>query len=181
MPILTNPRHELFCQELAKGKSAHDAYVLAGYKESRKNAAALKSKSDIKGRLSELLTPRAEMVSRATQEAADEVQVSKAWIMSRLKENAERALQAVTVTDADGNIVEYKYEGNVANRALELLGKEIGMFIARSEAGAPGEFAGLNNSRDIEQLIAERLGLGRPRDAAMVSAREQGNLRGKPN
>lgn len=28
---------------------------------------------------------------------------------------------------------EYKYDGSVANRALELLGKELGMFVDRSE------------------------------------------------
>jgi hypothetical protein len=31
MGILTNPRHELFVQELAKGKSASEAYATAGY------------------------------------------------------------------------------------------------------------------------------------------------------
>ncbi len=53
--------------------------------------------------------------------------------MSRLVENAERALQRVPVTNDDGSVVEYHYEGSVANRALELLGKELGMFIDRKE------------------------------------------------
>ena len=33
MPTLQNPRHERFAQELAAGKTADAAYVLAGYKE----------------------------------------------------------------------------------------------------------------------------------------------------
>ena len=32
MPALENQRHERFAQELAKGKTATEAYVLAGYK-----------------------------------------------------------------------------------------------------------------------------------------------------
>jgi hypothetical protein len=38
------------------------------------------------------------------------------------------------VLDSEGRPTgEYRYGGNVANRALELLGKELGMFIDRSE------------------------------------------------
>jgi hypothetical protein len=44
-------------------------------------------------------------------------------------ENANRAMQAVPASEGG----EYRYDGAVANRALELLGKEIGMFIDRSK------------------------------------------------
>jgi hypothetical protein len=49
---------------------------------------------------------------------------------------------AVAVLDRDGKPTgEYRYDGNVANRALELLGKQQGMFIDRHEVGQPNEFA----------------------------------------
>jgi len=35
---------------------------------------------------------------------------------------------------------QYVYNGSVANKALELLGKELGMFIDRKEVGGPNEF-----------------------------------------
>ena len=54
MPILENQRHELFAQELAKGKTAHEAYRLAGFKESRKNASRLRANEDITARVAEL-------------------------------------------------------------------------------------------------------------------------------
>ena len=55
---------------------------------------------------------------------------------------AERALRHVAVLDKDGKPTgEYRYDGNVANRALELLGKQQGMFIDRHEVGQPNEFA----------------------------------------
>ena len=48
----------------------------------------------------------------------------------------------VPVLDRDGKPTgEYRYDGSVANRALELLGKQQGMFIDRHEVGQPNEFA----------------------------------------
>ena len=43
MPVLRNPRWEAYAQELAKGKPARQAYVLAGYKKNDGNASRLKS------------------------------------------------------------------------------------------------------------------------------------------
>jgi hypothetical protein len=54
MPILKNSRHELFAQEIAKGKSASEAYQNAGYRPSRKNASRLKANEDINARVAEL-------------------------------------------------------------------------------------------------------------------------------
>jgi hypothetical protein len=43
-------------------------------------------------------------------------------------------MQAVPVLDKEGNPTgEYQYNGFVANKALELLGREIGMFVERHE------------------------------------------------
>jgi Family of unknown function (DUF5681) len=58
MGILTNPRHEFFARELAKGKSANEAYKLAGYRPCRQNAHRLSSNDDIKQRIAELRTQR---------------------------------------------------------------------------------------------------------------------------
>jgi phage terminase small subunit len=56
MPTLPNAKHELFCQNLAKGMTQEKAYVEAGYKPNRFNASALKTKQHIAKRLDELLT-----------------------------------------------------------------------------------------------------------------------------
>ncbi len=43
-------------------------------------------------------------------------------------------MQAVAALDAEGNpIGEYRYDGAVANKALELLGRHLGMFTERQE------------------------------------------------
>lgn len=124
--ILKNPKHERFAQELAKGKTPEAAYKDAGFKPARQNAHRLMTKDDIQTRVQEI-------VSRATEKVIDAIAVDKEWVMSRLVENANRAMQAVSVNGPDGPTGEYKYEGNVANKALELIGKELGMFIDRSE------------------------------------------------
>ena len=56
---------------------------------------------------------------------------------SKLRENVERAMQAVPVMGKDGPTGEFKYDGAVANRALELLGKHIGMFTDKHEHSGP--------------------------------------------
>ena len=80
-------------------------------------------------------------------------------MLNRLIENVERAMQAQPVLDAKGVPTgEYRYEGSVANRALELLGKEQGMFVDRKEIGKPGAFDALDDEeleRAIELLHAE--------------------------
>jgi hypothetical protein len=60
MPILTNARHERFAQEIAKGKSATEAYILAGYKANDGNAATLKGNQRVLDRLAELQEKGAE-------------------------------------------------------------------------------------------------------------------------
>lgn len=54
MPALQNPKHERFAQELAKGKTADEAYANAGYKANRGNAATLKANQSILDRVSEI-------------------------------------------------------------------------------------------------------------------------------
>lgn len=149
MPVLSNPRHELFAQELARGKSATEAYELAGYEPNDGNASRLKGNERISARVDEILG-----------RAAERVEIDRAWVLERLIENANRAMQTNPVLDHDGEITgEYRYEGSVANRALELVGKELGMFVERKEVGKPGDFdehdaASVRDSiaRDLEAL-----------------------------
>lgn len=67
MPILKNARHERFAQELAKGKSATEAYVLAGYEANEGNAGRLNRNEQVQARVSEILGRAAEK-AEITQE-----------------------------------------------------------------------------------------------------------------
>ena len=65
----------------------------------------------------------------AMKARTERTEVDQDWVVERLVENANRAMQAVPVIDRDGNETgKFTYAGSVANRALELLGKHAGMF-----------------------------------------------------
>jgi phage terminase small subunit len=74
MPILKNARHEKFAQALAKGKSATEAYVDAGYKPSRPHASRLATNGNVVKRVAEIGTRIAE---KAEWSAADRLAALK--------------------------------------------------------------------------------------------------------
>ena len=101
----------------------------------------------------------AELRRASSTHTVEKTSVSKAWVIAKLVENVERAMQVVPVLDRQGNPTgDYTYQGNVANRALELIGKEYGMFIDRKEIGGAGAFDHLDDdelSKTIEALAEE--------------------------
>lgn len=117
MTILSNPRHERFAQELAKGKSQVEAYETAGFKNGQKNAHRLGSDEGILRRVAEIQSERAEMDREATKQATEALAIDKQWVMARLIDNATTAASLE--------------DFGPSNKALELLGKELGMFIDR--------------------------------------------------
>jgi phage terminase small subunit len=124
---LKNSRREKFCQELTRGMSQADAYAAAGY-----SVTAGAKQSGASGLLRE--PEVAERVAELKGQAAEKAVLDKAWVLQRLMANAERAAQAEEVKDREGNATgEFKYDGAVVNRALELIGKELGMFVDRSD------------------------------------------------
>lgn len=135
MPVLDNARHERFAQEVAKGKSAAEAYQAAGYNADDKSAETagprLLRNVQVQARVDEILG-----------RAAARVEIDRAWVLDRLVQNVERAMQVEEVKDPKGGGTgEFRYEGNVANKALELIGKELSMFKLQTELtgkdGAP--------------------------------------------
>lgn len=81
MPALKNARHERFAQELAKGETADAAYVAAGFKANRGNAATLKANQSVKDRVEELQGRAAE---KAEWTAADRLIMLQAIAMNSL-------------------------------------------------------------------------------------------------
>lgn len=123
MTALTNAKHEKFAQELFKGKTADEAYQIAGYRPSRKNASRLKAKEDIRSRIAELQSAssmRVEItVASLLQEAGEIQQAAKeagqhsaavAALTAKAKlaglwvdkaENTNRNVDPARVTDAE--------------------------------------------------------------------------------
>ena len=133
MPVLKNSKHERIAQGLAQGLSASQSYIQAGYKPNRANASRLQRTSSISQRVAEILQQRDNIAEQSIAEAIKKTALTKEWVIERLVENVNRSMQAEAVMIAGEPTGEYVYNGTVANKSLELLGKELGMFIERSE------------------------------------------------
>jgi hypothetical protein len=77
MPVLKNHKHERFAQELAKGKTADEAYELAGFKANRGNASTLKAKQNISDRVEELLARGAARAEMTVATILDELEEAR--------------------------------------------------------------------------------------------------------
>ena len=77
MPLLDNPKHEIYAQELAKGATQEEAYETAGYKPNRSHASRLVANGNIGQRVAEIMsaaTERAEVTIEGLIREADEIQ-----------------------------------------------------------------------------------------------------------
>lgn len=125
-----------FCEGVVAGLSHVDAYLAAGYQSSGKAAESSASRLLRNAKVAEYVE---ELRQKAIQVAEQSTGVSKAWVIDMLRKNVERAMQAEPVFDSEGKPTgEYRYAGNVANRALELIGKTLNMF---GEGGVPAAAA----------------------------------------
>lgn len=150
---LKNAKHEHFAQLVSNGETAPRAYVLAGYSEkgARQSAHALLTKPDISDRISALRRKKEEKHERAVEAVMADAALDKAWVLKRLSRIVDMGMAAEPVKDAEGNPVgEYKANLQAANKALELIGKEAGMFIDRKEIRT-GELDGLGHD-ELKQL-----------------------------
>ena len=95
MPTLQNPRHERFAQELATGKSADAAYVLAGYRTNRSNAARLSASRDIQKRVAEIQSLGAELAAITVEALIAEAESARSKAMGE-KGGAAAAVAAIT-------------------------------------------------------------------------------------
>ena len=79
-------------------------------------------------------TKVAAQIDKALNERIERTEITADWVITKLVENVERAMQAKPVLDTKGNPTgEYRYDGTVANQALRHLGQHLGMFKDRVE------------------------------------------------
>jgi hypothetical protein len=127
---LTNGKYEHFAHLVAKGESPATAYVLCGYSKNGalQSGNRLLRKPDVRARVEELETA-------VSERQVEKIAVDRAWVVAMLIENVQRAMQVEPVRDREGRPSgQYTYQGGVANKALELLGKEFGMFQPKHES-----------------------------------------------
>jgi phage terminase small subunit len=136
VPILKNERHEIFAQKLAAGKTATEAYELAGFKPSRKNASRLRAKEDIAARVLEI-----------QQAAADGCKIS---IQSVCKELDE----AITLAKAKG-------QPNALVSAAGLRAKLGGLLIEKQEVAITRDdpYEDMSTAAEVLAKVVDDLGL----------------------
>ncbi len=185
MPRLGNERQEIYCKHRAKGLPPAKAATVAGYATGSGITTTLEAEPEIITRIRELME-EAE-TERATKKAAAIASakivgtmtgVSRAWVLERLAENAQLAAN-------DG---EYKD----SNSALELIGKELGMFNGASKGEGEGEDTpqmGLDQMTNIlDEAEASRPALAPPDGTEIYTPSQEqvldmlgGSLKGKVN
>lgn len=111
------------------------------------------------------------------RKAGEPEAVNRAWVTERLRQVVKRCMQHKLVLDETGQPTgemvfdaDVEFKPKEATRALELLGKDIGMFVERHEVGDPGTFDGLTDDeirRELaRELAAVQVADGRTAEAA---------------
>ena len=113
---LDNQKWENFARYIASGETQAKAAVLAGFKEANAHirGCVLMKKPEIRLRVEEL-----KRVS--SERAVTGLSLNKSWVLQNLKDNVEAAKE--------------EDDHSAVNRGLELIGKEIGMFVERKILG----------------------------------------------
>ena len=132
MPVLKNARHEKFAQSRASGRTIDDAYIDAGFKANRGNAARLNANESVRKRIVEITSRVAE---KAEWSAADRLISLKSIHDASLGDDHRTAIAAI----AEAN----KMQGSYAPSRNEHTGK----------GGGPIEYANLTEE-EIDARIA---------------------------
>ena len=147
MPVLTNPRHERFAQNIVNGMKAGPAYTAAGYRASGQSAssagARLGKTAEIQGRIAELNAPAIlatelsvervlqEMTRLAFYDLTGILDVNDAKITLRdptsLPEDLRRAIVGIKPVRV-GEQLQYECKFADKQKALDSLGRHLQMF-----------------------------------------------------
>lgn len=142
-------KQKLFVNEYLIDLNATQAAIRAGY--SKKNAD--KIGSELLGK-----TRVAEAIHTAQEERAKRTLITADYVLTSLKNVAERCMEAEPVMVKEGNEwVEsgvYKFDSSGANKSLELLGKHLKLFTEKVEHS--GEIT-QNVKQDMSKLSVEEL------------------------
>jgi hypothetical protein len=147
MPTLKNPRHERFAQLLAAGKTATDAYELAGYKRSDSNGPALARTEEISDRVAEINGQKWKNERATAAVAAERAVVTRQSLIEKAEEIRRKAMEANQFSAA---VAAHKEIGVLSGKRIE-----------RSERGMPGEFDWLDkvSAEDLRLAAAGKLDL----------------------
>ena len=140
-----------FCQQYLEDCDPEKAALRAGYSEGRCGLVLMQI-PDIVRRITELMAERTKALT-----------VDQAWVITQLRAVIDRCMEGEPVTDktgrpvydfdADGELRPlYKFNAAGANKALELIGKQLGMFVDRVEHGGSVEMSSFSSNEIARRL-----------------------------
>lgn len=149
MASLDNKRHERFCQEYVVDYNGTQAAIRAGYKEknARVQASALLTNPNILSRVHEL-----------QKDQLDRLALSQDYVVLQLLETYKCCREPTPVMRYDPSTGEmeetgmYQFDSKGALRALELIGKHLGMF--SDKVHVSGSF----NTGQLSNVLAQLRG-----------------------
>lgn len=115
-----------FVKEYLIDLNATQAAIRAGYSEATATEMGYENltKPHIK-----------QAVEDAMNKRSEKLEITAEYVLTSLKEVADRCMQAVPALDKEGNPTgDYYFEHSGANKALELLGKHLKLFTDKVEA-----------------------------------------------
>lgn len=128
-----SPKQEKFCFEYVRSGSAIESYK-ASYECKKMSRAAIDVEASRLMSNPKITLRIAELRESIIAPAKKRLSISKEWVLEQLVENVSMAKAAEPVLDAEGNPTgEFKQNLAAANKSLELIGKELGMFVDRKE------------------------------------------------
>ena len=146
---------------MAKGMGPTASYVAGGYRPTPASASKFFRRPEIDARVREIIAEKHKIEARATDKAVEKLAITKEWILDMLRYNAIRAQRGQPILDKNGVQIPGQFTGkpdiSASNRALELLGRERGLFINKHEVGKPGDFDHLSD--DELEVQARRMAL----------------------
>ena len=120
MMALTD-KQKRFVDEYMIDMNAAAAYLRAGYDcneaTARANASRLLTNANIVAE-----------IDKRQQKLQEDAGISAKWVLDNLKYVAERCMAPEPMVDKEGNIVEWRFDSSGANKALESIGRHLGMF-----------------------------------------------------
>lgn len=126
-------KQERFCLEYVRTGVASEAYRLI-YSAGRMSDKQVWEESSKLMANPKVAQRVAEIREEVTAPARKSLSIDKKWVLEQLVENVSMAKAAEPVLDGEGNPTgEYKQNLAAANKSLELIGKELGMFVDKKE------------------------------------------------
>lgn len=172
MPALRDPRHEIFAQQLAAGKSKTQAYIAAGYAHNPPNATRFAKIQGIKDRVEELLEARGKQMEQLWTTQVRRSGITRQSVLERLNEIIDRCMEKTPITDAHGRPTgNYRWLPTAALRGLEMLGKELGMFVDKRHLSVTSDLDKMTDDQLSEHIaFLEREAGIRARSPPLIDA-----------